>query len=449
MNRIMRWIAWALLCVALPVSGQRDTSVFKGKPWERIEQQRDDIESTILSGDVGSGYVLSASHLFEWKNTPAFYDIATSVYRAYGGLPLSEQENLLSFLKGELSINPQGIGWLEYGLLAMAAMKPEKAIPAFKQAAMDSLCYQAPLTHALLGVARTQTGGIRGATESFQTAIKAASKEQVVQFQMRNLYAETMLEKGRIAEWQKAVEECCNSNSPLECAWGLEQEAQNAWHRKDMTAFESFINLALAQAATYGASPSWQWRFEKDRWEWTTERLKNAKAALDGENDGKLIFDIESEAIDEFQGNLEDALKRLEPWLPLYPLKEIDTWDSTRQLWGQRLHMIYYNTLTRLGRHEDAIAGLEAMLPYARDNYHVKFEPHIHCYIAYALMLSGRLDEARAEYETGLSVLDAPGKTLDPSIAYYPEGRIGKKARVMFAANYRHLMGQINKRETN
>lgn len=449
MWNLWRWVVYGLLCVAMPVWGQRDLSVHSGKPWEKIEEQRAAIEDTILSGNVGGGFVLSASHLFEWKNTPAFSDIATSVFRAYGGIPLSEEEQLLTFLKGELKTNSQGVGWLECGLLAMALMKPEEAVPAFQQASQDSICCQAPLTYALLGQACAQAGDIRAATEAFRMAVDAASNEQVVRFQMRSLYAETMLEKGQITEWQKAVEECCNSNYPLECAWGLEQEAQYAWHRKDMTAFESFINLALAQAATYGASPTWHWRFEKDRWEWTTERLKNAKAALEGVNDGKLIFDMESEAIDEFQGNLEAALRRMDPWLPLYPLKEIDTWDSTRQLWGQRLHMIYYNTLTRLGRHDEAIAGLETMLPYARDNYHVKFEPHLHCYIAYALMLSGRLDEARAEYESGLSVLDAPGKTLDPFIAYYPEGRIGKKARVMFVANYRYLMNQIAKRGTN
>jgi len=331
----------------------------------------------------------------------------------------------------------------------MAAMKPEEAVPAFKQASQDSVCCMVPLTYALLGQACAQVGDIRAATEAFRASVKAASKEQVVQFQMRNLYAETMLEKGQITEWQKAVEECCNSNYLLECAWGLEQEAQYAWHRKDMTAFESFINLALAQAETYGASPTWQWRFENDRWEWTTWHLKNAKAALAGENGGRLFFDMESEAIDEFQGDLEAALERMEPWLPLYPLKDIDTWSPTEQLWGQHLHVIYSNTLARLGRHDEAIAGLEAMLPYARDTHYVKFEPRIHCYIAYALMLAGRLDDARAEYETGLSILDAPGQILDPSIAYYPQGRIGRKSRVMFVANYRYLMNQIARRGTN
>ena len=93
------------------------------------------------------------------------------------------------------------------------------------------------------------------------------------------------------------------------------------------------------------------------------------------------------------------------------------------------------------------MAGFRGMLPYARDNYHEKFEPHIYCQMGYALKCAGRLEEAKEAYETGLAVLDAPGETLDPNVAYYPQGRIGKNRRMDFVANYRHLMRALARRE--
>ncbi|MCG3145884.1 MAG: hypothetical protein HONDAALG_03589 [Gammaproteobacteria bacterium] len=447
MNRIMRWIAWALLCVALPVSGQRDTSVFKGKPWERIEQQRDDIESTILSGDVGSGYVLSASHLFEWKNTPAFQDIVTSVYRGYGGIPLAEEEQLLSFLKSELKTNSQGVGWLECGLLAMAMMKPEEAVPAFKQAAQDSICCQAPLTYALLGQALTYTGNISEATRAFQAAVKAASKEQVIQFQMRSLFADTMHNQGKLAEWQNAVEECCNSTYPLECAWGLQQEAQNAWYQKDRLGFETFTNLALAQMSVYGASPTWQWSWEKGRWNRTTRHLGYAEAALKGSTDAQMILDYECAALDSNRVDLESAMRWIEKWPSRYDLREIDQWDEVRQLWVQRVYVGYYLFLSRMGRVDEGVAGIEAMIPFARDTKHEKFTTTIYCHLGYALMQGERLKEAKEAYEIGLSLLDVPGEMIDPALAYHPKGRIDKLDRVMFVANYRDLLNYFNQME--
>jgi len=445
----LKWIVCLALFLILlpPVTAQRDIAVHAGKPWERIEQQRDDIENTILSGDIGGGFVLSASHLFEWKNTPAFNDIATSVYRAYGGLPLSEEERLLTFLKGELANTPIGVGWLECGLMAMAAMKPEEAIPAFKHAAEDSLCCKTPLTYALLGQALSERGNIAEATQAFQTAIKAASKEQAVQFQMRHLYAETMLGKGEIEEWQRAVQDCCNSTYPLECAWGLQQEAQYAWYRKDMKSFETFVDLALAQISIYGKSPEWKWRWDKDRWDWVKRHLGYCKSAIEGASDGQLVMDYEASVIDGNRGDLLTAISRIEPWLSRYKLEEIDTWAAERQLWVQRTYVSYYIRLARIGRTDEAIQGLQNMIPLARDNYHEKFTAHLPCQLGYALLLSGQMEEAKKAYETGLSLLDVPGEIIDPTIAYHPRGRIGKKARVMFTASYRYLLNASIQKE--
>ena len=430
-----------------PVDAQRDIAVHAGKPWERIEQQRDDIENTILSGNLGGGYVLSASHLYEWKDTPAFLDIATSVQRAYGGLPLTQEEHLLEFLKSELVAKSFGIGWLECGLLAMAAMKPEEAIPAFKRATEDPLCCKAPLTYALLGQALSERGNIAEATQAFQAAIKAASKEQAVQFQMRHLYAETMLGKGEIEEWQRAVQDCCNSTYPLECAWGLEQEAQYAWYREDMKSFETFVDLALAQISVYGESPEWKWRWDKDRWDWVTRHLGYCQSAIEEASDGQLVMDYEASVIDGNRDDPYSAIARIEPCLSQYKLEEIDSWNPERQLWVQRSYACYYIRLAKIGRTDDAVKGFESMIPLARDNYHEKFEASLHCKLGYALLLADRLKEAQKAYETGLSLLDVPGEIVDPSLAYHPRGRIGKKARFMYAAGYRYVMNQLNPKE--
>lgn len=450
----MRGWCWVFPVVLILSSGsvswsQRVSSEFSGKPCERIEKQCDAIEETILSGDVGGGFVLSASHLNEWKDTPAFNDIATSVYRAYGGLPLAEEEQLLSYLKGELAVKSVGLGWLECGLLAMAAMKPEEAIPAFKHATEDSFCCQAPLTYALLGQALTCTGNISEATQAFQSAIKAASKEQMIQFQMRSLFADTMHDQGKLVEWQKAVEECCNSSYPLECAWGLQQEAQYAWYRKDRLGFESFTNLAVAQLSIMGASPVWQWSWEKGRWNRTARHLGYAQAALKGSTDAAMILDYESAVLDSNRGDLESAMRWIEKWPSRYNLAEIDQWDEVRQLWVQRVYVAYYHFLSRMGRVDEGVAGIKAMIPFARDTIHEKFVTTIYCHLGYALMQGERLKEAKEAFEMGLSLLDVPGEIIDPALAYCPNGRIDKKNRVEFVANYRDILNYFNQLEGN
>ena len=87
------------------------------------------------------------------------------------------------------------------------------------------------------------------------------------------------------------------------------------------------------------------------------------------------------------------------------------------------------------------------MIPYARNTSHVKFEPHIYCHLGYCLKSAGRFKEALEAYETGLSLLDVPDQVVDPSVAYYREGRIGKNARMSFVANYRHLVDTIRRLE--
>ena len=443
--RHLNWIAFMALLLFLlsPVDAQRDISVHAGKPWERIEQQRDDIENTILSGNLGGGFVLSASHLYEWKDTPAFLDIATSVQRAYGGLPLTQEEHLLEFLKSELVAKPFGIGWLECGLLALAAMKVNEAVPAFQNALRDPLCRQVPLTHALLAQAHYHMGDIGAATQSFRAAIKAASKEQAVQFQMRYLYADAMQGSGHFEEWQKAVEDCCNSTYPLECAWGLEQEAEYAWYRKDMKSFETFVDLALAQISVYGESPEWKWRWDKDRWDWVTRHLGYAKAALAGASDGQMILDYGASILEGDLGNLEGAKAMIAPWLSLYKLEDIDTWTAERQLFVQRAYIAYYILQARTGQVEEAVQGFESMIPLARDTYHDKFKVSLYCHLGYALLQGQRHEDARKAYEIGLSLLDVPGEIIDPSIAYHPRGLIGKNSRVGFVANYRNLINYL------
>lgn len=423
-----------------PASSQRDPSVHVGQAWESIEWQRYEIEDTLRMGDIAAGFVLSTSHLFQWKDTPAFQDITTSVYRGYGGLPLEEEETILTFFQTELAAKPFGLGWLECGLLAMAAMRPTDAVPAFQAASRDPLCRSVPMVHALLAEALYHTGDLHGATCAYEAAVKSASKSQAVLFQMRHLYAEALLKRGRIEEWQQMIQTCSDSSYPLESAYGLYQEAAYAWYRKDLDSCAPFVDLALAQTAIYGASPEWKWLWDKDRWDWVTRRLESARAALAGDPDGKLAMDYDAAVLDMHQGNQKGALARLEPLLAQYNLTEIDSWPTDRQLWVQRSHKAYYMLLGKMGRHEESIEGLKSMIPLARDNYHEKFEASLFCDLAYAYEMAQRNEEAREAYEIGLSLLDVPGEIIDPNVAYHPRGRIGKRARVADVANYRYLL---------
>jgi hypothetical protein len=108
MQQLTRWMLCALLCIPIPGWEGRDPLVFKSKPWKQVEQQRDSIEKNVLSGNVGRGFVLSALNLYEWKNTPAFNQIATSVYRALIGCLDRQGTPDICFTQGGFSNNPQG-----------------------------------------------------------------------------------------------------------------------------------------------------------------------------------------------------------------------------------------------------------------------------------------------------------------------------------------------------
>jgi tetratricopeptide (TPR) repeat protein len=426
---------------------QRDSAAFEGTPWEEVERERDAIEQTILSGNITSGLVLSGSSMYLRKGEPDFLDIATSVSRAYAGLPLTQAESILATLVDEATAHPSGLGWVEAGLMAQASMKPEKAVTAFQEALKDEECCRIPLVYTFLGQSLLGVADLPGATATFEEAVRAASGETTILFQVRHTYGESMLEQGKAEAWQEIAGRCAESSHQVERVWGLQQQAQYAWYKNDLKLFEEKVGEAVIAGSGLNASTEWRYRFDHDKWKWASRHLGYAIAALEGASDGKAALDYESAAIDVFAGDVQAGFKRLEPWVEYYDLRNIDEWDANRQLWAQRIHLFYNNFLARLGRQEEAVARLQEMLPYARDNYHTKFEPHIYCHIGYCLMLGEKFDEAKEAFDMGLSALDVPGEVVDPNVGYYREGRIGKKARMNFVANYRYLLNRIAERE--
>jgi len=425
-------------------AAQRDSSAFEGLPWEAVEQERDAIENAILSDKLPSGLVISGSAMYLRNNSPAFQDITTSVFRAYAGLPPEKAEDILAFLVEQASSQPSGLGWIEAGLCARSLMKADPAVVAFREALKDQECCNIPMTYAYLGQSLLETGDIQGATESFVAGIRAASGQPSVLFQVRHLYIESLLGRGLTASREKILAEAAASNYPLERSWALHQLAQEAWRQGDMETFSHRVGEAVLAKSVYGATPQWLWRWDQDRWNQLQRHLGLAMAALEGASDGKLALDFETAIAEVYEGSLEAALARLEPWLDDYPLEEVPKWDATRRLWGQRLHLFHNNLLGRLGRTDEAVAGFYNMLAHATDTYHVKFEPEIWCQLGYCLFAANRLEEAREAYETGLSLVDVPGDVLDPKVAYYRKGRIGKQARMNAVANYRGLINRLS-----
>ena len=89
MRIVLYWLV-LLVCFQTAGWGQRDPSVFEGLPWEEVERERDAIENAILARDTVGSLVQSGSSMYMCRDTPAFQDITTSVYRAYAGLPQHE-----------------------------------------------------------------------------------------------------------------------------------------------------------------------------------------------------------------------------------------------------------------------------------------------------------------------------------------------------------------------
>jgi hypothetical protein len=446
--RAMIFLFVLIAFLAAPSWAQRDSSAFEGKAWEQVERERDAIETAILTGEPADALVLSTSNLYLQRNSPAFDDVATSIFRAYAGLPLDEAQARLEFQCEQLKDRTNGLGWLAAGLAARAVMNPASAAHAFRCAASDEMCCRIPFTNILLFESLIPLGRVDEATAAYREAVHSASGDPSTLFQVRYKFAEVLRDQGRLALWRESVEACAQSELPLERAYGLQQQALYAWYQQDLETFERKVGKAVVANSAYNASTEWLYRWDNDRWKSVSRHLGYASAALEGATDGRMILDFESTAVfAQAERKLEFALERVEPWVAHYPLEEIDSWDDTRQLWGQRLHLFHNNLLGRLGRTEEALDGFRNMLPYARDNYHTKFEPHVYCQMGYALKCADRLEEAREAYETGLSILDVPGEVVDPDIAYYPGGRIGKKRRMGFVANYRHLMRTIRRLE--
>ena len=427
--------------------GQRDSSVFEGKPWEGVEQERDAIENAILGRGAAGSLVLSGSSLYLRRNTPAFEDVTTSVYRAYAGIPPEEAESMLGFLVAEASSQHSGLGWIQAGLCARALEKPKEAASSFRQAVQDKECCNLPMTYVFLGKSLLESGDTEGAIEAFDRAVEAASPQATVLFQVRYQFAESLSGHTKRTQWLRVLDDCAHSSNPLEKAWGLQQQGQDAWRLGDLATFERKAGEAAAALSPYDASTQWQWRFEKERWDQLTRHLGYAGAALEGASDGMLALDYEAAIAEILEGSMELALKRLEPWLDHYPISEVRNWDDNRRLWGQRLHLLYNNVLGRLNRTDEAVEGFQEMLVYATDTYHVKFEPEIYGQMGYALSLADRLDEAREAYETGLSLLDVPGEIVDPNVAYYRKGRMGKQVRMGAVANYRNVLIRLAQEE--
>jgi tetratricopeptide (TPR) repeat protein len=426
---------------------QRDSSVFDGTPWESVEQERDAIESAILSGNAADALVVSTSNLYLHRNSPSFDSIATSVFRAYAGLSPDEAERQLEFAVSELDGEENGLGWLAAGLLARAAMKEASAAEAFRCAASDEMCCRIPQTNILLFESLIPLGQIEEATAAYEAAVKSASTDPTVLFQVRQKFAEAMREQGRTAFWQETARSCSESEDPLESAWGNQQQALYAWYQGDREAFAEALGKATVARSALDASAESEWRWVSDRRKWTDRHLGYATAALEGSTAAQLALDVECSTLAAQERDLKKALTFLEPWLPRFPIGKVDEWDDPTKLWGQRLHLYYNILLGRLGRYDEAVAGFRRMIPYARNTSHVKFEPHIYCHLGYALKIAGRYKEALEAYETGLSLLDVPDRVVDPSVVYYREGRIGKNARMGFVANYRHLVETVRRME--
>lgn len=440
----------ALVAVALipcPSNAQGEPGVHQGKPWEAVEAEREEIEEAIIGGDLAGGFVTATSALYEHRLTPSFSDIAMSIHRAFLGIPLHQALEYSDFLQTQLSGSGDGLAWFYAGLAARAIEDEERAAQAFAKALEDPDCCRIPLTYTYLGASQLWAGEIHAASEAFEAAVHAASQHATIRFQVRHAFAEEFRKSGNVVLYREAVAQSSLSEDLLERAWGKQQLAQLAWYDGDSENFTSLIPLALADHQTFNASTEWSSRWEEERWAALEALLESAQAAIQGATDGRLALDYESAILDAYIGDVTSAYDRMVPYLPQYPLSEIDSWEGQKQVWGQRLHVIANNLLARLGRYEEAIAGYEAMIRFTRNTDSIRFVPHVHCHLGYACLLADRLEDARAAYETGLSLLDVPGEVTDPAVMYIRNGEISENARMMFVANYRWLLREIEQRE--
>jgi len=422
---------------------QRDPNEFTGTPWEAVEAERDAIELALESRNHAEALIHSASALYRRRTEPAFCDVSTSICRAYAGVPVEAAEDYIEFAQWRLDGQTNGLGWLTVAFAAEGAMKPETAVRAYREALKDSMCCEIPFVYSDLARNLVYEGRLDEATRTFAEAVRAASETAVPLFQIRHTFGETMRECGRLDRWREVTADCSSSALPLEKAWGLQQAALSAWSEGDGQTFAEKAERARAAASIYSETTPFSWRWMRDQWNTVDRHLHYAELALAESPVGAMILDLESAALDESRGDIQGAFDRIEPYIEQYPIEEVDAWDEDLLLWGQRLHVAYNNYLGRLGFHDEAVAGFQGMIPYARDTYHTKFEPHLYCQLGYTLMNAGRLVEAKSAFETGLSVLDVLGETVDPNLGYVREGRIGKRKRMCFVANYRWVLARL------
>jgi len=443
-QRTWRFV-WILAWVVAVCGGvQADPS---GDVLELVQQECNEIEDTILSGDLTNGLVVSGSALYQHRNSAAFQDIASAVCDAFAGLRPEEANSFLVYLQAEETGPTSGLGWFVAGLLARAAMKPASAAASFEQALKDQECCRIPTTYAFLGQTLTEVGDATGATRAFQNAISAASEHEDLLFYVRCLQAETLRQRGQMTPWREVIRQCSESGQSQAKAWGLEQEAEDAWRRGDSAAFAQKIGVAAVAAVSCSTSEEIDSLWEKTQWKVLNRHLAYGAAYLEGATENGIVFDYETALLEVYEGTLEAALERLEPWVERYPIAGIDGWSEELRFWGQRTHLFYNNLLGRLGRTEEALRGFQSMLSYARDTDRMKFEPHVYGQIGYCLAAAGRPEEAARAYETALAVLDTPGEVVDPTVAYNRQGRIHKKTRMNLVANYRGLLNRLNEEE--
>lgn len=427
------------------VSAQSDPTVLKQNFLDLCSQ----VQESIQTKDLSSSVVESCSAIYVHRDTNDFMTLAKDLEDAYRHRMPSDLEEELERRKGLPEVfRDIGMGALDTGLLALALEKPKSAASWFESACSSPEFSDNPFAYLLKGRAVLLSGKVSEATEAYERALDLAMERnsEPLVFRVRRNVLRDLFDAGLVDQAWRQGAACLASDYPLERSWALGQAILYHWNKGDRDAALESYNLLAELLPTVQAAPSSD-RERRDL-ELTWKTFHRMKGTLEENPAMAMALDEESVAFFLKEGEYQNIVDTLSPWVERYPLEDYADWEEEIRFWAPWVHFTTGIALAHLENYDEALSQFEGVIRHVPFEEHPKRVVDAWGWKGYVLIKTDRLEEAKKAYETGLG-LDITTADDKGSLSLYydqpavPGGIAEDKYRKTYALNYRAVLHKL------
>jgi tetratricopeptide (TPR) repeat protein len=325
-------------------------------------------------------------------------------------------EELATEIEGRLAVAASGGPWevwLETGVIALAAGKPEIASRCFAECLKDGAIPANPYAHLLMGRSLLLQGQLPEAQLAYSEAISAASRDIHTGFHVRFLYMDDLYKAGKYQLALCGEGPLCQSlvsPYPLEQAFGIYETLMSAWSigdSKEITRLTVELEKVLPETRARPESP-----FEIRRIKEAQNFLRRIKQAQAGDDYVAMILDEEAGWFDRCVGNHLSIRNRLLKWVTKHRISEYTELEDEEQKFALLSTHYFYNFSASLaGLHLEAEYGLRELIENIPLNKETAEKvSNCHIGLGYCLHQQRRFHEAMDVFENAFNVIspDSP-----------------------------------------